>query len=151
MNSVSNTLNRDIGINKKYELTSLNDIYSYTVYYVNNINDESYYIPVTKYINSEEQDKVKVIIDELSTSITYESNLMSYLDTNVKLLDYEIIDNKIKLNFNNLILSDITSNVILEEVMYTIGLSLCNELNVEEVIFQVDNQEISTFSSKILD
>lgn len=144
-------LDKDYGINKKYELTSLNDIYSYTVYYVNNINNESYYTPVTKYINSDKQDKVKVIIDELSTSITYETNLMSYLDTNVKLLDYEIIDNKIKLNFNNLILSDITSNIILEEVMYTIGLSLCDELSVEEVIFQVNDEEISTFSPKILD
>ena len=76
---------------------------------------------------------------------------MSYLDTNAKLLDYEIIDETIKLNFNNLILSDITSNIILEEVIYTIGLSLCDELELERVIFQVDNKEISTFSSKILD
>jgi len=144
-------LDKEYGINKKYELTSLNDIYSYTVYYVNSYDNESYYTPVTKYVNSNNQDKVKIIIDELATSITYETNLMSYLDTNVKLLDYEIIDNKVKLNFNNLILSDITSNVILEEVMYTIGLSLCDELDVEEVIFQVDNQEISTFSSKMLD
>lgn len=144
-------LDKDYGINKQYELTSLNDIYSYTVYYVNSYNNESYYTPVTKYVNSENQDKVKIIIDELSASITYESNLMSYLDANAKLLDYEIIDDQIKLNFNNLILSDISSNVILEEVMYTIGLSLCDELEVEEVIFQVDNQKISTFSSKTLD
>ena len=144
-------LDKNYGINKKYELTSLNDIYSYTIYYVNNYNNESYYTPVTKYINSEKQDKVKIIIDELATSITYETNLMSFLDTNVKLLDYEINDDKIKLNFNNLILSDITSNVILEEVIYTIGLSLCDELDVEEVIFQVNNEEISTFSSKSLD
>jgi len=144
-------LDKTYGINKQYELTSLNDIYSYTVYYVNNYNNESYYTPVTKYINSEDQDKVKIIIDELSSSITYETNLMSYLDTNVKLLDYEIKDNIIKLNFNNLILSDITSNNILEEVVYTISLSLCDELELEEVIFQVDNQEIYTFSQKILD
>lgn len=144
-------LDKDYGINKTYELTSLNDVYSYTIYYVNRFNNESYYTPVTKYINSEEQDKVKIIIDELSTSLTYETNLMSYLDTNAKLLDYEIIDETIKLNFNNLILSDITSNIILEEVIYTIGLSLCDELELERVIFQVDNKEISTFSSKILD
>lgn len=144
-------LDKEYGINKKYELTSLNDIYSYTVYYVNNYNEESYYTPVTKYINNENQDKVKIIIDELATSITYESNLMSYLNNNVKLLDYELTDQKIKLNFNNLILSDITSSVILEEVIYTIGLSLCNELEIEEVIFQVDNQEISTFSIKTID
>ena len=144
-------LDKDYGINKQYELTSLNDIYSYTVYYVNKYNNDSYYIPVTKYINSEEQDKVKVIIDELATSLTYETNLMSYLDQNIKLLDYEIKDNIIKLNFNNVILSDITSNNILEEVVYTIGLSLCDELDVEQVIFQVDNQEIYTFSEKTLD
>jgi len=144
-------LDKEYGINKKYELTSLNDIYSYTVYYVNSYNDESYYTPVTKSVNSDNQDKVKIIIDELSTSLAYESNLMSYLNTNVKLLDYEIIDNKIKLNFNNLILSDITSNVILEEVVYTIGLSLCDELGIEEVIFQVNDEEISTFSQKTLD
>lgn len=144
-------LDKNYGINKKYELTSLNDIYSYTIYYVNTYNNKSYYTPVTKYINNDNQDKVKIIIDELATSITYETNLMSYLDNNVKLLDYELIDNKIKLNFNNLILSDITSNIILEEVIYTIGLSLCNELDVEEVIFSVDNKEISTFSIKTID
>jgi len=144
-------LDKEYGINKKYELTSLNDIYSYTVYYVNNYDNELYYTPVTKYINSDNQDKVKIIIDELATSITYETNLMSFLDANVKLLDYELTDNKVKLNFNNLILSDITSNVILEEVIYTIGLSLCDELDIEEVIFQVNNEEISTFSSKTLD
>lgn len=144
-------LDKNYGINKKYELTSLNNIDTYTVYYVLENNDNIYYTPVTKYINNENQDKVKVIIDELSTSLTYESNLMSYLDTNVKLLDYEIIDKTIKLNFNDLILSDITNNVILEEVMYTIGLSLCDELGVEEVVFIVNDKEISTFSLKSID
>ena len=144
-------LDKNYGINKQYQITSLNDISSYTVYYVNVFNEETYYTPVTKYINNDKQDKVKIIIDELSTSMTYETNLMSYLNTNAKLLDYELTDNKIKLNFNNYILSDITTNVILEEVIYTIGLSLCDELSIEEVIFQVDNKEISTFSSKTLD
>ena len=141
-------LDKNYGINKQYELTSLSNIDSYTIYYVFNYNDNTYYTPVTKYINNEKQDKVKIIIDELATSLAYESNLMSYLDTNVKLLDYEIIDEKIKLNFNESILSDITNNVILEEVMYTIGLSLCDELEIEKVIFEVDGNEISTFSSK---
>ena len=144
-------LDKKYGINKKYEITSLSDIDSYTIYYIFNYNEETYYTPVTKYINNQKQDKVKIIIDELSTSLIHESNLMSYLDSNIKLLDYEIKDNIIKLNFNDLILSDITSNTILEEVMYTIGLSLYDELNVEKVIFEVNNQEISTFYPKTLD
>ena len=144
-------LDKHYGINKKYELTSLSNIDSYTIYYVLNYQNDTYYTPVTKYINNENQDKVKIIIDELSSSLIYETNLMSYLDSNVKLLDYELTENTIKLNFNNLILSDITNNLILEEVMYTIGLSLCDEFNIENVIFQVNNQEISTFSMKSLD
>ena len=142
---------KNYGINKKYEFTDLSNVDSYTVYYVLNENNKTYYTPVTKYVNNEKRDKVKIIIDELSTSFLYESNLMSYLDANVKLLDYELTDKSIKLNFNNLILSDITDNLILEEVMYTIGLSLTQELDIEEVIFKVNNQEISTFSLKSLD
>lgn len=146
-----NYLDKDYGINKKYEFTNISDVDSYTIYYVLNDHNNVYYTPVTKYINNQNQDKVKIIIDELATSFLYESNLMSYLDANVKLLDYELKDKTIKLNFNDLILSDIADNVILEEVMYTIGLSLAQELNVEEVIFKVNNQEISTFSLKSLD
>lgn len=144
-------LDKNYGINKKYEFTSLSNLDSYTVYYVLNNQNNIYYTPVTKYINNKNQDKVKIIIDELATSFLYETNLMSYLDANVKLLDYELTDKTIKLNFNNLILSSITDNVILEEVMYTIGLSLIQELNIDEVIFKVNNQEISTFSLKSLD
>ena len=144
-------LDRNYGINKEYELTTLSDIDSYTIYYVMNYNDMAYYTPVTKYVNNQGQDKVKIIIDELATSLSYESNLMSYLDNNIKLLDYEIIDKTIKLDFNDAILSDITNNLILEEVMYTIGLSLCDELDVEEVIFMVNSEEISTFSLKSID
>ena len=144
-------LDKSYGINKQYEFTNLSDIDSYTVYYVFNDNNNVYYTPVTKYVNNQKQDKVKIIIDELATSLLYESNLMSYLDTNVKLINYELNDKTIRLNFNELILSDIANNLILEEVMYTIGLSLSQELNIDKVIFEVNNQEISTFSLKSLD
>ncbi len=144
-------LDKKYGINKEYELTTLEDIDSYTVYYVMNYNEMIYYTPVTKYVNKQGEDKVKIIIDELASNLAYQSNLMSYLDNNIKLLDYEIVDNTIKLDFNEAILSDITSGKILEEVKYTIGLSLCDELNVKEVVFIVDDQEISTFSLKSIE
>lgn len=139
-------LDKSYGINKEYTITTLNDIDSYTIYYISNYNDETYYVPVTKYINDKKQDKVKIIIDELKASLTYESNLMSYLDNNVKLLNYEINEETIKLNFNDLILSDITNDKILEEVTYTIGMSLCEDLNLKRVIFEVEGKEICTFS-----
>ena len=135
-------LDRDYGINKVYNLTGTNNIDSYTVFYVNEFNDNYYYVPVTKYINNDKLDKIKIIIEELTSNPVYESNLMSFLNVNTKLLDYEIKDDVIKLNFNNLILSDITGNIILEEVIYTISLSVSNEIDVKEVIFMVENEEI---------
>lgn len=135
-------LDRDYGINKVYNLTGTNNIDSYTVFYVNEFNDNYYYVPVTKYINNDKLDKIKIIIEELTSNPVYESNLMSFLNVNTKLLDYEIKDDVIKLNFNNLILSDITGNSILEEVIYTISLSVSNEIDVKEVVFMVENEEI---------
>ena len=106
-------LDRDYGINKVYNLTGTNNIDSYTVFYVNEFNDNYYYVPVTKYINNDKLDKIKIIIEELTSNPVYESNLMSFLNVNTKLLDYEIKDDVIKLNFNNMILSDITGSSIL--------------------------------------
>ena len=81
----------------------------------------------------------------MAASLSYETNLMTYLDTNAKLLNYEINDKTIKLDFDEFILSDITNNTILEEVVYTIGLSLCDELDLDTVIFLVNDEVITTF------
>lgn len=135
-------LDKSYGINKVYNITNTRDIDSFTVYYVKSYNNNSYYVPVTKYINNDKQDKIKVIIKELSTSPIYESNLMSFLDVSTKLLDYKLEDDTIRLNFNNAILSDVTNSNILEEVIYTISLSMNDNYNVKEVVFCVDDTEI---------
>ena len=135
-------LNKSFGINKIYDISSVHDIDSFIVYYVNSYNDNSYYVPVTKYINNDNQDKIKIIIEQLSSAPIYESNLMSFLDVSAKLLDYSIAENTIKLNFNNAILSDVTNNNILEEVVYAISLSMEDNYGVQEVVFCVNNEEI---------
>lgn len=141
-------LDKTYGINKSYDIVSTNNIDSYTVYYVSNYNDNMYYVPVTKYINSNKQDKIKVIIDELSSSPIYETNLMSYLNSNVNLIDYTIDDKILSLNFNDYILNDNTSNKILEEVIYTIGLSVVDNFNVEDISILVNNEEVLTINTK---
>lgn len=139
-------LDKTYGINKSYDLVTTNNIDSYTVYYVSNFNDNEYYVPVTKYINNNKQDKIKVIIDELATSPIYETNLMSYLNSNVNLIDYSLNDKILSLNFNDYILNDDTSNKILEEVIYTIGLSVVDNFNVEDISILVNNEEIMTIN-----
>lgn len=145
-------LDKSFGINKKYELTSINNIDSYTVYYVSSYNDNQYYVPVTRYVNEENPDKIKIIVDELASAPIYETNLMSYLNGGTQLIDYKLEDGILKLNFNNSILDDITSNHILEEVIYTISLS-ASELyeDVEEVDFLVENEEIYKNLTKTLE
>lgn len=143
--TLPSVLDRSYGINKDYELVTINNIDSYTVYYVNKYNDNNYYVPVTKYINSEDTERVKVIIKELSSSPIYETNLMSHLNAGAILNDYELIGNSLKLNFNELLLNDINSNKILEEVIYTIGLSMNDVYNdLETVSFYVNDNEVYT-------
>ncbi len=145
------SIDKNYGINKTYDLTTTQDIDFYTVFYVSNYNDNEYYVPVTKYVNQPKKDKINVIIDELSTSPIYETNLMSYVNSNVSLLDYSFDEKTLKLNFNDSILNDTTSNHILEEVIYTISLSMQNNYNIEEVVFLVNNEEIYKNSLKTLE
>ena len=72
---------------------------------------------------------------------------MSYLNANTVLNDYELDNNKLKLNFNELLLNDLDKKNILEEVIYTISLSMNNIYdNLESVSFLVNNEEIYTIN-----
>jgi len=143
--NLPDVLDKNYGINKKYSLINTNNVDSYTVYYVSKTNDETYYVPITKYVNrdvnEESQDKIKVIIEELSTSPIYETNLMSFLNNNVSLINYNLEDDKLLLNFNDYIF-DSDSNNILEEVIYTISLSIEDNYNIKDISFLVNNKEI---------
>lgn len=142
-NNIPTVLDRSYGINKIYDLSSLNDIMSYTTYYISTYNDNKYYVPVTKYVNGKDSDIVKVIIKELGSSPIYQTNLMSYLNANTTLNDYELVDNSLSLNFNELLLNEVDKKHILEEVIYTISLSMDNIYNdLESVSFLVNNEEI---------
>lgn len=140
------TLTRNFGINKIYDLTNIKDTSKTTIYYIGKENDLVYYIPVTK-IDNNKNNKVEIIIEELKSSPIYETNLLSYLASSVKLLNYETLENQINLSFNNEILSDFNDKNILEEVKYSIALSLKDSLNVEKVNFLVNDEVISTFQS----
>ncbi|MEG2322459.1 MAG: GerMN domain-containing protein [Bacilli bacterium] len=146
--NLPSTLDRSFGINKTYDFTMTNDINQVTVYYVNKHNDDYYYVPVTKYLN-DNRDKIKIIVEQLTSSNTYNTNLLSYLNSNTKLLDVIENTNSLELSFNNYIFND--NKDILEEVIYTICLSINDNYDVKEVIFQADNKEISKMVLSQLD
>lgn len=139
--NLPSTLDRSFGINKEYNINKLDNINKTTVYYINTYNDKTYYVPVTK-VNNDSRNKIEIIIDELSSNNTYKTNLMSYLNSNTKLINAEEKENELKLSFNNSILDSINEQTILEEVIYTISLSVKDNYDVDSVIFNVDNKEI---------
>lgn len=135
-------LTRDFGINKKYDVNNIDNISKVTIYYTSkNNNDDVYYIPVTKYMNSNEE-KIKIIVDELTSKISYESNLMSYLNYNAKLLDYSFDDNELDLNFNEYLFDSAQNQKVLEEVIYSISYSIMDNYEVSKINFYVNNKEI---------
>lgn len=140
-NYLPSTLDRSFGINKEYDLTSFHDIQSVTVYYVSKYNEDYYYVPVTKYVN-DQKDKIKIIIDELVTGPTVNSNLMSFLNSKTELLSSMKDTDTMSLVFNDYIFNNLDEQNILEEVIYTISLSVADNFNVKEVSFEVGEQEI---------
>ena len=138
-----NVLDRSYGINKVYELESMKDIAKVTTYYVSKMEGYSYYTPVTTITNSKNE-KVEIIIEKLKTSPTYQTNLISYLTASAELLDYEILENSVNLSFNNQVLN-LDGNSIIEEVKYSIALSIRDTYDIGETIFYVDNMLIDAF------
>ena len=139
--TLPSTLDRSIGINKEYDINSTKNINQTTVYYMSTFNDNIYYVPVTK-INNDNRSKIEIIIDELSSTNVYKSNLMSYLNNNTEVLSVSENEDELVLNFNTAIFNDINTKDILEEVIYTISMSINDNYDVKSVVFSVENEEI---------
>lgn len=145
--ALPNVLTKDIGINKSYELTSRQDISKVVIYYLAEIDKNIYYVPVTKYVN-DSRDKIKIIVEQLASSYIYENNLMSFLHSNVQLLDYYEQENVMFLNFNDYLFDN--NDKVLEEVLYSIAYSVFDNYDVNMVMFEVNNKNIKQISEKDL-
>ena len=140
-----NNLNKDIGINKNILYTNRNNISKVVTYYLD--ESDNYYVPVTNYIN-DKREKIEIIVEDLTSNYIYEGNLKSFLNSKVKLMNYEIKDSIIELAFNKVFMEDINNKNITEEVVYTLCYSIFDNYDVDEIIFKVDNKEILKKSRK---
>lgn len=136
-------LDRSYGINKVYELTSINNSKMVTVYHLTK-NEEYYYIPIS-YITNSNEDKVEIIINNLKSNRLNSSNLLSHLNYQVELMNYETNENAILLNFNDILLKSIYDGKLKEEVKYAIFYSLHDTLGIQDVKFAVDSRTIDEF------
>ena len=135
---IPNILTRDIGINHKSMINSFKDTQNVTAYFINSYNDNSYYIPITFTVDNQSE-KIEVIINELSGKDYIDDNLSTYISAGTILKKYEIKENEINLEFNNMIFNGFKN--IDEEVMYGITMSIKDTYNVDTV--RINNQTIS--------
>ena len=139
--NLPSTLDKTFGINKEFDLTSTKDIKDVTIYYINQISDNYYYVPVTKYIN-DDRDKIDIIIDELSNNFDFNKNLMSFLNNGTKLVSSNIEDDTMILNFSKDILTDSISYKISEETLDMITLSIGANYDVKSVVLNVEDKKL---------
>ena len=81
---------------------------------------------------NDKSNKIKIIIDELKYN---HNDLMSFLDANTKLISAKEENNIMTLEFSNDIYS--INEEILKEVVDTITLSVLDNYDVDEVVFNI--------------
>ncbi len=140
LKKLSYPLTRKYGINKKYNIDSFDNIDTTTVYFSKNSDDDIYYVPVT-YVTNTSGEKIDIIIEELKSSINSQDNLNSFVSNMVEVVDYNIDNDKFNLVFNEYIFGDLEKNVILEEVKYVISASIFENYDVNEVVFNTEDQK----------
>ena len=140
LESLNKVLDKNIDINREFRVVSRDDISKVVVYYLDDIDDNLYYVPVTKYLN-DSRDKIEIIVEELSSSYIYEDNLMSFLNNKVKLLEHSIENDVFFLIFYEYLFD--SNDIVLEEVLYCISYSVFDNYDVSMVMFQVNGKEVN--------
>lgn len=136
-------LDRSYGINKVYDISTFYDTKSVTVYHLTK-NDDYYYIPITYVVNSDDS-KVEIIINNLKSNKLNSSNLLTHLDYQVELMNYEENENSLSLNFNEVLLKSIYDGKLKEEIKYAISYSICDTLGIDNVVFRINSELIDEF------
>ena len=125
---IPSLLTKNIGINKKYEISSNKNIKKVVEFFYLSMGDDKLMLPVTKYVN-DERETIEIVIDDL-TSFIYYNDLISYTDNDLKLIKYEIGDSYI-----NIYLNKETKNI--DQIIY----SVFSNYNIDKIsLFYNDNK-----------
>lgn len=138
-------LDKSYGINKIYNIDSIKETTKTTIYYLSKNKDYYYYVPVTK-VSNEKTERVEIIIKELKSTPIYHTNLISYLAASANMTNYELLESTISLSFNNYLIANMKEEDILEEVKYSIALSIRDTYGITEVIFNIPDTENTKIS-----
>lgn len=135
-------LNKNIGINNEFLFNSRYDINRVVIYYVDKIDNKTYFVPVTKYLN-DTREKIEIIIDELKEN---NNNLISYLNDNTKLINYREEGNVLYLNFNEYLID--SNDEVSKNIMKTIAYSVFDNYNVNVVCFETNSKRVDMITNE---
>lgn len=131
---------RDHGIN--LEMNDQADLVATTpvvVYFLAQNNEETYYVPVTRRVN-ENQDKYEAVINELLDGPSYTSQLLTDFREEVALMDAPTFeDGTLHLDFNEGLLSQLNGTAMSEEALNMLILSLTEQEEVEQVSLSINS------------
>ena len=133
-------MDKNIGINCEYLYNNRKDIEKVTVYYIDKTNN--YYVPITKYINTN-KNKIDVIIDELKNT---NNDLISFINNNAKLIDSHEESNVLFLNFNKYLKDD--NKQVEEKILNTIAYSIFDNIDVNMVMFEINGKKLKYIERK---
>lgn len=145
---IPSIITKDFGINKRYDIKKTDDIVKYVIYYSEKIENNLYYVPITKYINSD-KDKISIIIEDLSSNYIYQPNLISVVNEELELIDYQISNEEMMLNFNNSIF--LNDSEVKEEVVYPVISTIFDNFDVKSVVLKVNGEEILKKTLKVVE
>lgn len=135
-------LNKNIGINNEFLFNSRYDISRVVIYYVDKIDNKTYFVPVTKYLN-DTREKIEIIIDELKEN---NNNLISYLNDNAQLINYREEGNVLYLNFNEYLID--SNDEVSKNIMKTIAYSVFDNYNVNVVCFETNSKRVDMITNE---
>lgn len=135
-------LNKSIGINNEFLFNSRYDINRVVIYYADKIDNKTYFVPVTKYLN-DTREKIEIIIDELKEN---NNNLISYLNDNAQLINYREEGNVLYLNFNEYLID--SNDEVSKNIMKTIAYSVFDNYNVNVVCFETNSKRVDMITNE---
>lgn len=119
------------------------DSQAVTMYYPANHEENRYYIPVTQYVESEDDNMYQSIVQALMDGPGFNTNVVHVFNGNAMLVEEPALndDGVLELIFNEAILQDDDESMISDEVMETIVRTLTEQQSIEAVNVKVENRD----------
>ncbi|MFD3445414.1 GerMN domain-containing protein [Microbacteriaceae bacterium 4G12] len=112
-----------------------------TLYFMAQNKKNTYYVPVTRRIANDKENEVAAVIKELVKGPTHRSSLVSDFNHDLKLLNEPKYENgKVTLNFNENIYGSTGKNIISDNVLHSLVLSLTEQKGVQSVAIEVNGK-----------